>query len=144
MMRHDPKWASFNSAYLNEKARFHLQMAVLEEPHEDPLIDMFTHISIMRDPRGSDMVPDEIWRDLPPDPEIAELEAKREKLKGGQYRIQGRDNEQEVRDLTKTIRTKQAQRDKAVRRTYHKYYFYHRPTWDIERQARGEPEGGVH
>ncbi|CAK7221110.1 hypothetical protein SBRCBS47491_004416 [Sporothrix bragantina] len=65
---------------------------------------------------------------------------RREKLKAGQYRIKGRDNEQEIRELIKAIRTKQAQREKAVRRTYHAYYFYNRPTWEIERQARGEPE----
>ncbi|KAK3934127.1 hypothetical protein QBC46DRAFT_454414 [Diplogelasinospora grovesii] len=36
MMRHDPKWATFNSAYINEKVQFHLQNAVLDEPTEIP------------------------------------------------------------------------------------------------------------
>ncbi|KAK3935373.1 hypothetical protein QBC46DRAFT_453549 [Diplogelasinospora grovesii] len=135
MMRHDPKWATFNSAYINAKVKFHLQNAVLHEPHEDALIEMLTHISVTRDPRaGRDIVPDEVWREMPPDPEIVELERRREMLKGGQYRIQGRDNEQEIRDLTKEINNKKAQRE------YRADYFYNRPTWDIERQARGEEE----
>ena len=75
-MRHDPKWATFNGAYINEKVEFHLQNAFLDESMEDGLIKFFTHISIMRDPRASyDMVPDEVWSTLPPDPDIAELEA---------------------------------------------------------------------
>ncbi|KAK4118382.1 hypothetical protein N657DRAFT_675587 [Parathielavia appendiculata] len=67
MLRHDPKWATFNSVYINAKVKFHLQNAVLHEPHEDALIEMLTHISVTRDPRaGRDIVPAEVWRDLPP------------------------------------------------------------------------------
>ncbi|KAI1305758.1 hypothetical protein F5Y03DRAFT_384421 [Xylaria venustula] len=141
MMRHDPKWATFNSAYINAKVKYHLQNAVIHEPQEDALIEMLTHISVTRDPRaGRDIVPDEVWRDMPPDPEIVKLEQRREMLKGGQYRIQGQDNEQEIRDLTKEIRSKKAQRVKAILKEYRDDYFYNRPTWDIERQARGEEE----
>ncbi|KAB5514914.1 FluG domain-containing protein [Coniochaeta sp. 2T2.1] len=139
MMRHDPKWATFNSAYINAKVKFHLQNAVIHEAHEDALIEMLTHISVTRDPRaGRDIVPDEVWQDMPPDPEIVELEQRREKLKGGQYRIRGRDNEQEIRNLTKEIRSKTAQRVKDIMKENRADYFYNRPTWDIERQARGE------
>jgi hypothetical protein len=139
MMRHDPKWATFNSAYINAKVKFHLQNAVLHEAHEDALIEMLTHISVTRDPRaGRDIVPDEVWQDIPPDPEIFELEQRRESLKGGQYRIQGGDNEQEIQDLTREIRTKKGQRVKHIMKEYRADYFYNRPTWDIERQARGE------
>ncbi|KAB5511398.1 hypothetical protein GE09DRAFT_690652 [Coniochaeta sp. 2T2.1] len=141
MMRHDPKWATFNSAYINAKVKFHLQNAVIHEAQEDAVIEMLTHISVTRDPRaGRDIVPHEVWQDMPPDPEIVELEQRREKLKGGQYRIQGRDNEQEIRDLTKEIRSKKAQRVKNIIEDYRADYFYNRPTWDIERQARGEDE----
>lgn len=140
-MRHDPKWATFNSAYINAKVKFHLQNAVLHEPHEDALLEMLTRISITRDPRaGRDMVPAEVWRGLQPDPEIVELEQRRDSLKNGQYRIRGQENEQEIRDLTKQIRSKKAQRVKNVVKEYREDYFYHRPTWDIERQARGEEE----
>ena len=140
-MRHDPKWATFNSAYINAKVKFHLQNAVLHEAHEDALIEMLTHISVTRDARASrDMVPDEVWRDMEPDPEIVELEQRRERLKGGRYRIQGRDNEQEIRNLTKEISTKKAQRAKNIIKEYRADYFYNRPTWDIERQAHGAEE----
>jgi len=83
------------------------------------------------------MVPDEVWQSLEPDPEILELEAQRDKLKNGRYRIRGTKHEDEVRQLTKTIRTKKAQRDKSIRQSYRQYYFYHRPTWDIEQQFAG-------
>jgi hypothetical protein len=43
-----------------------------------------------------------------------ELEQRRERLKNGQYRIRGQDNAQEIRDLTKQIRSKKAQRVKKV------------------------------
>ena len=139
MMRHDPKWATFNSAYINEKVEFHLQNAFLDEPMEDGLIKFFTHISIMRDPRASyDTVPDEVLNSLAPDPDTIELEARRDELKNGQYRIQGTANEEEVRGLASQIRTKRAQRGKALRGEYRKYYFYNRPAWDIERQASQE------
>lgn len=59
-------------------------------------------------------------------------------LKGGQYRIQDKENEEEIRNLTKKIATKRAQRTKTIQREYRDYYFYNRPTWDIERNARGE------
>ncbi|PNY26137.1 Uncharacterized protein TCAP_03928 [Tolypocladium capitatum] len=60
------------------------------------------------------MVPDDVWRDLQPDPEIIELEARRDKFKNGRYRIRGTEHE-EIRELTKTIRTKRAQREKDLR-----------------------------
>lgn len=74
-LRHNPKWATFNRVYINEKVEFHLQNAFLDELMEDSLLNFFTHISIMRDPQASyDMVPDEVWDALPPDPDITELE----------------------------------------------------------------------
>jgi hypothetical protein len=75
MMQHDPKWATFNSAYINEKVKFDLQNTFLDEPLEDSLITLFTYISIMRDPRASyNMVPEEVWNALLPDPDIIKLE----------------------------------------------------------------------
>lgn len=135
MMRHDPRWATFNGAYINEKVEFHLERVVAGEPTDDCLIDLFTHMSLTRDPEArQDMVPDEVWRNLGADPEILELEAQRDKLKNGRYRIRGTQNEDKVRELTNTIRTKRAQREKSLRQYYRQYYFYHRPTWEIERQ----------
>ncbi|KAI6080814.1 FluG domain-containing protein [Hypoxylon rubiginosum] len=138
-MRHDPKWATFNSAYINEKVQFDIQNAVLEEPSDAGLIRLFTHMSMTRDPRAAkNMVPDELWHILPADPEIEELERQRQTLKEGQYRINGKDNEVEIRDLSKKIRSKRAQWEKDVQRQFREYYFYNRPTWDIEKQAAGD------
>ncbi|KAK0701743.1 FluG domain-containing protein [Lasiosphaeria miniovina] len=123
MMRHDPKWATFNSAYINENVRFHLQNAFLEEPTEDSLLAMLTHIGLSRDPRASkDMVPND----------IEALKAERAQLKGGRHRIKGSENEGKIRELTKLIATKEQQRKTAIRRDYRKHYFYNRPTWDMD------------
>ncbi|RYO96655.1 hypothetical protein DL764_007436 [Monosporascus ibericus] len=140
-MRHDPKWATFNKAYINEKLQFHVQNAVLDEPTEDGLIQFWSHMSLMSDPRAaSNMVPDEVWQEMPLDPEIEDLELRRAELKGNRFRIGGRDDEEEIRDLSRQIRIKQAQRNKNVKIGYRKYYFRNRPTWDIEKQFTGEAE----
>ncbi|PQK15629.1 hypothetical protein BB8028_0005g11410 [Beauveria bassiana] len=139
MMRHDPQFATFFSAYLNETANFDLQNAFLEEEKQSQLFRMFAHVSFTRDPRAvRDMVPDEVWANQPPDPEIVELEEERTKLKQGKYRIEDSQHEERIRTLTDEIRNKRTQRDRLTVKEYREYYFYNRPTWDIEAQARGE------
>jgi hypothetical protein len=141
MMRHDPQFATFHHAYLNEIANFDLQNAFLEEEKQSQLFRLFAHVSLTRDPRAAaDMVPEDVWASLPPDPEIIELEQQRAELKQGNYRIDGHTDEEKIRQLTQEIRKKRAQRDRQVVKQYREYYFYNRPTWDIERQARGEEE----
>lgn len=140
-MRHDPKFATFHGAYLNERVEFDLQNTFLGEETENQMYRLLAHVSLTRDPRATrDMVPKEVWANLPPDPEIAELEERRAELKRGQYRIRGREAEAEIRSLTETIGSRRAQRDAIIVKQYHKYYFYNRPTWDIEKQACGEEE----
>lgn len=81
MVRHliDPKWATFNDAYIREQVEFHLHNAYCNEPTEDAPI-------VMRDPRAtSNIVPQEFWDQLKPDPEVLELEEKRKRLKGGKH-----------------------------------------------------------
>ncbi|KAK8000474.1 FluG domain-containing protein [Apiospora arundinis] len=140
-LRHDPKWATFNSAYINENIEFDTQNAFLDEPTEDALINLFTHVGMTRDPRARrKMVPKQVWESLPPDPEIEALRERREILKAGRYRYKGKENEEEIRFLSESIRTKQAQRVNDVEAQYRQYFFYNRPTWDIERQATLEEE----
>lgn len=140
-MHHDPQWATFNAAYINELVEFHVENAVVGEPTEDGLIKFWSHMGMMSDPRASsDMVPDEVWREMPPDPEIEDLERRRAELKGVQFQIHGRENEKEIRDLGKQIRNKKGLRKKNTKTGYRKYYFRNRPTWDIERQFSGEAE----
>lgn len=141
MMRHDPQFATFHHAYLNEIANFDLQNAFLEEEKETQLFRLFAHVSLTRDPRAtSDMVPEKVWANLSPDPEIVKLEEQRAQLKQGKYRIEGHENENKIRKLTYEIRMKRVQYEKQVVKEYREDYFYFRPTWDIERQARGEEE----
>jgi len=89
---------------------------------------------------ASDMVPDKVWQEMPPDPEIEALKRRRAELKGNQFRIQGCDEEEEIKSLSQQIRTKQGHRNKNVKIRYCKYYFKNRPIWDIERQFSGEVE----
>jgi hypothetical protein len=141
MMRHDPKWATFNSAYINEKIGFHLQNAFLDEPTEDSLLKMLSHIGHMRDPRARrDIVPDEVWEMMLPDLKIEALKAERTRLKGGRYRIKGTENKERIRKLGRLIATKEAQRKKKIQQEYREDYFYDRPTRDIERQAIKDEE----
>ena len=73
-------------------------------------------MSLTRDPEArQDMVPDEVWQGLEPDPEISDLEAQRDKLKNGRYRIRGTKHEDKVRERTKTVRMKKAQRERSIR-----------------------------
>ncbi len=82
----------------------------MEEPTEDSLLTILSHIGLMRDPRTSkDIVPDEVWEIIPPDPKIEALKKERVRLKGGQYRIKGSEHEGQIRELTKLIATKEQQ-----------------------------------
>jgi len=120
---------------------FHVQNAVLGEPTEDGLIRFWSHMGLMSDTRASsNMVPDEVWQEMPSDPEIEDLERRRAELKGSQFQIQGCENEKEIRDIGQKIRYKKGRRNKNVRTGYRKYYFRNRPTWDIERQFSGDAE----
>jgi hypothetical protein len=113
MMRHDPQFATFHHAYLNEIANFDLQNAFLEEEKQSQLFQLFAHVSLPRDPRATaDMVPEEVWASLPPDPEIVKLEEERAGLKQGSYRIDGHIHEEKIRQLTQEIRRECAQRDR--------------------------------
>ncbi|CAJ2513035.1 Uu.00g011540.m01.CDS01 [Anthostomella pinea] len=139
MMRHDPKFATFHSAYQNHNLQFDSQNAFLEEEKQVQLFKLFAHISISRDPRAvRDMIPEDIWSNLPPDPEISELEALRAELKGGQHRLVSNEHKAKIRQLTYTISLKRTNRDKLIIKKYYKDYFYNGPTRDIERQAWGE------
>ena len=127
-MRHDPRFATFRQADLND-----LESALPEEKKQSLLFRLLAHVSLTRDPRATwGMVPEEVWASLPPDPEIVELEEQRAQLKRGKCRIEGHEDEEKIRKLTNEIRTKRAQREKRTVKEYRQYYFYHRPTWDIE------------
>jgi len=98
IMRHDPRFTTFHNAYLNEKVVFDIQNTFLGEQTEDQLYKLFAHVSLTRDPRATrDMVPDAVWENMPPDPEITALRQRRAELKGDSYLVQGHEHEEEVR-----------------------------------------------
>jgi len=66
---------------------------------------MLTHVSLMRDPRATqNMVLDEVWANLPPDPEVVRLQERRAQLKAGRYRVKGHEDEEEIRNIGERIR----------------------------------------
>jgi hypothetical protein len=139
MMRHNERFFTFQDAYLNQHVNFDLQNAFLEEEMENQMFRLFAHVSLTRDPRAArDMVPPQVWANLAPDPEITALEERRAELRQGHYRFEGQENEAEIRTLTATIQSKRLQRQRWIVKQYRENYFHHRPTWDIEKQARGE------
>ncbi|KAK4221693.1 FluG domain-containing protein [Podospora fimiseda] len=77
---------------------------------------------------------------MPPDPETEKLDTERARLKGGQYRIKGSENEDRIRELTRLIAAKVARRKNDIRRAYREDYFYNRPTWDVEANGQEERE----
>ncbi|PKK43241.1 hypothetical protein CI102_12164 [Trichoderma harzianum] len=96
--------------YLNEIAKFDLQNAFLEEEKQDWLFRMFAHVSSMRD-----LGPHGIYVELPA--------ARRRKRYASSQKRLGPKGQSVRRDSFKD---------------YREYYFYNRPTWEIEAQARGE------
>lgn len=139
IMRHDPRFFTFQDAYLNSNVEFDLQNALLGEEQEEELFRQFALAGLTRDPRARrDMVPEEVWARLPPDPEIQVLEQKREELRNGQYRIHGREHEAEIRGLTEEIARRSKQREERIIISHRKHYFHNRSTWDIDRLFQGE------
>lgn len=140
-MRHDPRFFTFQDAYLNENVEFDLQNALLGEEQEEELFRQFALAGLTRDPRARrNMVPEEVWARLPADPEIQALERRRDELRSGQYRVRGSEHEAEIRWLTDEIGRKGTQRDERIITSHRKHYFQNRSTWDIDRLFQGEGE----
>lgn len=140
-MRHDPRFFTFQDAYLNENVEYDLQNALLGEEQEEELFQQFALAGLTRDPRARrNMVPEEVWARLPPDPEIQALEKRRDELRNGQYRVRGAEREAEIRRLTEEIGRKNTQRDERIITIHRKHYFQNRSTWDIDRLFLGEGE----
>ena len=72
----------FSGSYINEKVRFIVQDAVLDQPTNVGFLRAFTHMSLTCDPRAPLNVPKEIINALPPNAEISELEKERKALYG--------------------------------------------------------------
>ena len=116
-----------------------LVSSALHKDLQNKLISELTQVGIWHDPRATRyMVPDEVWEEMTPNPEIVALRKRRDELKGSSYRIAGQEHEAEVRSLTDRIRLLEAKERKEIEDQYRQYYFENRPTWDIDRQFGGE------
>ncbi|KAH7217566.1 hypothetical protein BKA60DRAFT_597113 [Fusarium oxysporum] len=59
-MRHDPRFFTFQDAYLNQNVKFDLQNALLGEEQEEELFRQFALAGLTRNPRATrNMVPSE-------------------------------------------------------------------------------------
>ncbi|KAI0410492.1 FluG domain-containing protein [Xylaria grammica] len=69
-MRHGPKRATLNAAYINEMVEFNVQNAALDKLTKDKLIKFWLHMCLISDPRASSkMVPSKVRQEIAPDPE---------------------------------------------------------------------------
>ncbi|RYP74213.1 hypothetical protein DL771_003146 [Monosporascus sp. 5C6A] len=118
VMRHDPRWTTFFSAYLNMAVQWDLVGSALQTELQNKLISNLTQAGIWHDPRATrNMVPDEVWEEIEPDPEIMALGKGGGQLERNTYQITRQ--EYEVED---------------VEAEYRGYYLRNRPTWDIDKQ----------
>jgi hypothetical protein len=77
-MRHNPQTGVFYGSYINEKVRFIVQDAVLDQLIDAGFLHTFTHMSLTCDPHAPVDVPNEVMKALPPNLEIIELTRERE------------------------------------------------------------------
>ena len=146
VLRHNPQTGVFCGSYLNEKVRFIVQDAVLDQPTDAGLLRAFTHMSLTCDPRAPVNVPDEILKTLPPDLEIATLEAERVELSleiKAQYtfitRAAGTDIGIEYLKLQRKIASLEKTRLKEIKKEYRRDYFYRIHNETMKRQLEKHP-----
>ena len=81
ILRHNPQIGVFCRLYINEKVRFIVQDAVLDQPTDSGFLRAFTHMSLTCDPRVPQTVPDYIRDDLPPNPELVQLKLEQQEIR---------------------------------------------------------------
>ncbi|KAI9729334.1 MAG: hypothetical protein M1818_008541 [Claussenomyces sp. TS43310] len=141
IMRHDPNTGVFCGSYNNEKVRFIVQDAVLDQPTNAGFLRAFTHMSLTCDPRAPVDVPDEFLRTLAPDPEILELTKERDALRQEMKRrhrsirnAAGTEIGKEYQQLGSRINALQKKRDREIKQEYRRHYFYRIHNEEMERQ----------
>ena len=103
--------------------------STLQKELQNKLILELAQVGIWHDPRAArDMVPDEVWEEMAPDPEIAALRRKRGQLERGTCRISGQEYEEEVQLLTTRTNLLEAKQREDVQEQYREYYCENRPT----------------
>lgn len=137
-MKHNPQTGVFCGSYINEKVRFIVQDAVLDQPTNVGFLRAFTHMSLTCDPRAPIDVPNEILKALPPDPEIMELtiERKAHKKQYGSYNRAPLEIRKECEQLRRQIDSLQKQRDRAIKVEYRRDYFDRIHNEELKRQLQ--------
>jgi hypothetical protein len=140
-MRHNPQTGVFCGSYINEKVRFIVQDAVLDQPTNIGFLRAFTHMSLTCDPRAPVDVPEEVLKALPPDPEIMELTREREgyKKQFGYYSRAPPEIRKECEQLRRQIDSLQKQRDRAIKIEFRRDYFDRIHDEELERQLKKIP-----
>ncbi|PQE27491.1 hypothetical protein CJF31_00009118 [Rutstroemia sp. NJR-2017a BVV2] len=111
VMRYNPQIEIFCGSYINEKVRFIVQDAVLDQPTDVGFLCIFIYISLICDPHAPIDVPEEIRKALPSDPEIMELTREREEYKSrAPFSIR-----KEYEQLRRQIDLLQKQYDRAIK-----------------------------
>ncbi|RAL59974.1 hypothetical protein DID88_000600 [Monilinia fructigena] len=138
VMRHNPQTGVFCGSYINEKVRFIVQDAVLDQPTNTGFLRAFTHMSLTCDPRAPVDVPKEVLKTLPPDPEIMELTREREEYKRqyGSYSRAPLEIRKECEQLRRQIDSLQKQRDRAIKIEFRRDYFDRIHDEELERQLK--------
>ena len=138
VMRHNPQTGVFCGSYINEKVRFIVQDAVLDQPTDAGFLRAFTHMSLTCDPRAPVDVPEEVMKALPPDPEITELTREREEHRKtyGFFSRAPPEIREECEQLRRQIVSLEKQRDRAIKVEYRREYFYRIHNEELERQLR--------
>lgn len=145
VMRHDSGSKIFQSYYPNGQAGCDVQRAFLGRPSADGLLKAFAHMSLTCDPRAPKSMPDDLFDALPPNPEIIELQRRRDQLKRkiqakstiSQARKEGARWVKEYDKILAAINTAMTKRRKEANVEYRKNYFDRRHTKEIERQLNG-------
>jgi hypothetical protein len=140
-MRYNPQTGVFCRSYINEKIRFIVQDAVLDQPTDVGFLRAFTHMSLTCDLRAPIDVPEEIRKALPPDPEIMELTREREEYKRqyGSYSRAPPEIRKECEQLRRQIDSLQKQHDRAIKIEFRRDYFDRIHDEELERQLKKVP-----
>ncbi|QSZ31844.1 hypothetical protein DSL72_001413 [Monilinia vaccinii-corymbosi] len=141
VMRYNSQTGVFCGSYINEKVRFIVQDAVLDQPTNVGFLCAFTHMSLTCDPRAPIDVPEEVLKALPPDPEIMELTREREEYKRqyGSYSRAPLAIRKECEQLRRQIDSLQKQRDRAIKIEFRRDYFDRIHDEELKRQLKKVP-----
>lgn len=143
VMRHRSNTTIFD-AYLNERVKFVVQAAFLEQPLEDGLLRAFAHMSLMCDPRAPIDITGEELKVFLLDPLMIKLSEQRKELKimiKNSYttlrQAKGTELCSQLEALDASIRAAQVKHRRLAKKQHRQNYFRALHTKEIEKQLNG-------